>query len=142
MPANGARGMGRTGRTFRMCAAGVIACSTAWAVEAVRAAPVPDRLAPMPLAAQRDPLAPWQRADGRAAFSLVEVPAQSVPLGPPQRAHHALQFAADAPKRWLRSVGVIASDCSTRVRFPSRFKQTSEGIAADLGAQVMFACMY
>ena len=96
------------------------------------------------LVRQRDPFSLLlRRADGRAAFSVVEVPASNGQLiGPPKRSHHALSFASDAPRRWLRSVGIVATDCSTRLRFPSRLKQTSEGLQADVGAHVMFACLY
>jgi len=137
--------MGRSHRTIGLCAAGMLAFGAAWADEP--AYPGPTSVFARPAAASvgrpRDPLSLLlRRADGRPAFSVVEMPGQGAQFGPPQRPHHALSFASDAPKRWLRSVGVVATDCSTRVRFPGRFKQTSEGVQADLAAQVVFACLY
>jgi hypothetical protein len=76
---------------------------------------------------------------------VVELPPVQPPgFGPPRRAHHALSFRNEAPKRWLQSIGVDAADCTTRVRFPSHFGPTPDGrgLAAEVSAQVHFSCRF
>src|SRR5437868_7095927 len=100
--------MGTSGRAWGMCAAGLLAFGVAWADESAEPAMgrvlLAGRLAatqPAP-GPQRDPFSLLLRNEGGSAFSVVEVSASSGPLiGPPQRSHHALSFASDAPRRWL-----------------------------------------
>ena len=141
--------MGTSCRSFGVCAAGLLAFNAAWADESAEPAMgrvlLAGRLAATAptLGRQREPFSLLLRNDGRTAFSVVEVATSSGPLiGPPQRSHHALSFASDAPRRWLRSVGIVATGCSTRVRFPSRVKQTDAGVQTEVAAHVMFACLY
>ena len=74
--------------------------------------------------------------------SVVELPAQGTQLGPQQRRHHAISFATERPKELLRSLGLDATDCSTRIRFPSRLRQTNQGIKAEVQGQVQFGCSF
>jgi len=73
--------------------------------------------------------------------SVVELPPQGAQRGP-QRGHHAISFATEKPKELLRSLGLEASDCSTRLRFPSRLRQTNQGIKAEVQGQVQFGCSF
>jgi hypothetical protein len=73
--------------------------------------------------------------------SVVELPPQGAQLGP-QRGHHAISFATERPKELLRSLGLDATDCSTRIRFPSRLRQTNQGIKAEVQGQVQFGCSF
>jgi hypothetical protein len=73
--------------------------------------------------------------------SIVELPPQGVQLGP-QRRHHAISFATERPKELLRSLGLEATDCSTWVRFPSRLRQTNQGIKAEVQGQVQLGCSF
>ena len=76
---------------------------------------------------------------------VVELPSAQPPgFGPPRRTHHALSFRNEAPRRWLQSIGVGAVDCTTRVRFPSRFGPAGDGsrVAAEVAAQVHFSCRF
>ena len=100
---------------------------------------------PAPAAAAAAPLrAPTRRsgfADAGFGVSIVELPAQGTSLAP-QRRHHALSFATEPPRALLRSLGVDAAECSTRVRFPSRLHQTTQGIKAEVQGQVQFGCSF
>lgn len=76
---------------------------------------------------------------------VVELPSAQPPgFGPPRRAHHALSFRNEAPRRWLQELGVDAVDCTTRVRFPSRLGPSADGrrLAAEVAAQVHFSCRF
>ena len=79
--------------------------------------------------------------DAGLGVSVVELPPEGAQLGP-QRRHHAISFGAEGPKQFLRSLGLDAADCSTRIRFPSRLRQTTEGIKAEVRGQVQFGCSY
>jgi len=88
--------------------------------------------------------APSERTGFAAAgfgLSVVELPPQGAQLGP-QRRHHAISFATERPKEFLRSFGLDATDCSTRIRFPSRLRQTNLGIKAEVQGQVQFGCSF
>jgi hypothetical protein len=74
--------------------------------------------------------------------TVVELPRAGVQLGAPTRPHHALSFASETPRRMLRTIGLDATDCATRVRMPTRFRSTREGLQADLQAQVLLACRF
>jgi hypothetical protein len=88
------------------------------------------------------PLAPVARG---LELRVVEMPSAQPPgFGPPKRVHHALSFRNEAPKRWLQSIGIDATDCTTRVRFPSHFGPSADGrgLAAEVAAQVHFSCRF
>lgn len=75
-------------------------------------------------------------------IAVVEMPAPQRPLAGPTRPHHALSFRAEAPKRWLNAIGIEATDCATRVRFPSRLRQNGGSVQAEVAAQVHFSCRF
>jgi hypothetical protein len=81
-------------------------------------------------------------AEAGLAVSIVELPAQGVQLGPQQRRHHAISFATEQPKKFLRSLGVEATDCSTQFRFPSRLRQSNQGIKYEVQGQARFVCNF
>ena len=80
--------------------------------------------------------------DEAPALRVIELP----PEGPPgigwRRPHHALSMSSETPKAMLRSIGVPASNCSTRVRVPSSLHQTSDGITYEGRAEVGLACRF
>lgn len=81
----------------------------------------------------------------RSPITVIELPADGphLPGGARQRPHHALSFAADAPKHFLRSLGLDATDCATRLRLPSRIKSAREsGARVEVTAQVGLACHF
>lgn len=103
-----------------------------------------------PLAASRAaPLAasPWRvRAPARPGatawgIGVVEMPATTLLPGP-RRPHHALSFASESPRRLLRSIGLEATDCATRLRLPTRLKQRGGGVQADVQGQLLLACRF
>ena len=62
-----------------------------------------------------------------------------------QRSHHALSFDTDAPKPWLRSLGLTPTDCSLRLRLPSRLrtsKGSPNGSSLDVQAQAGMGCRF
>ena len=80
-----------------------------------------------------------------APITVIELPADGprLPGGARERPHHALSFAADAPKHFLRSLGLDATDCATRLRMPSRIKSAREsGARVEVTAQVGLACHF
>ena len=102
-------------------------------------------LVPTAAAAVAQPQIPNHRlgfAGAGLGVSFVELPPQGTQLGPPQRRHHAISFATEKPKELLRSLGLEATDCSTRLRFPSRLRQTNQGIKAEVQGQVQFGCSF
>jgi hypothetical protein len=103
------------------------------------------RLVPTEAAgATAQPHVPGRRlgfAEAGLGVSIVELPAQGVQLGP-QRRHHALSFATEQPREFLRSLGLEATECSTRVRFPSRLHQSNKGIKAEVQGQVQLGCSF
>lgn len=80
-------------------------------------------------------------AEAELGVSIVELPPQGAQLGP-QRRHHAIGFATERPKELLRSLGLEATDCSTRIRVPSRLRQSNLGIKAEVQGQVQFGCSF
>lgn len=100
------------------------------------------------LAEQAAASAPYAApADARPRFTIIELPpaAAGYPAIGPQRAHHALSIATDAPKPLLRSLGIDATDCTMRLRFPSRIKQSrgsGSGVEVSLAAQVGMGCRF
>jgi hypothetical protein len=73
--------------------------------------------------------------------SIVELPPEGAQRGP-QRPHHAISFATERPKELLRSLGLDATDCSTRIRFPSRLRQSNQGVKIELQGQVQLGCSF
>jgi hypothetical protein len=101
-------------------------------------------LVPTAAAAAAQPDVPSHRpgfAEAAFAVSVVELPLQGAQLGP-QRRHHAISFATERLKELLRSLGLDATDCSTRLRFPSRLRQSNLGIKAEVQGQVQFGCSF
>ncbi|HET9206258.1 MAG TPA: hypothetical protein VFO28_08490 [Burkholderiaceae bacterium] len=100
---------------------------------------------PMAAAAARSQI-PSHRSGFAAAglgVSIVELPPQGTQLGPQQqRRHHAISFATERPKEFLRSLGLDATECSTRIRVPSRLRQTNQGIKAEVQGQVQLGCSF
>jgi hypothetical protein len=83
---------------------------------------------------------------GRRAITVVELPVPAgLPGAPGQRAHHALSIATDAPKPFLRALGLTPSDCTMRFRLPSRFVPSQAGGAGahvDVQAQAGLGCRF
>ena len=78
-------------------------------------------------------------------ITVIELPQTSLTGAGLRRSHHALSFATDAPKPFLRSLGIDASDCSMRLRLPSRIapaRQSSTGYRVDVQAQAGLACRF
>jgi len=101
-------------------------------------------LVPTAAAAAAQPHIPSHRSGFAGAglgVSVVELPPLGAQLGP-QRRHHAISFATERPKELLRSLGLDATDCSTQIRFPSRLRQTNQGIKAEVQGQVQFGCSF
>lgn len=143
--------MGSVAVSRRACAALALMLATlhAWADEAEETAHRPTIVPPpvhgpsvlpegAPRRFTRDLLL---RPDGSLGIGVVELPPQGVLLGR-TRAHHALSFASDKPRSFFRALGVDATDCATRLRIPGKLRQTSEGVQADLQAQVQLACRF
>ena len=83
--------------------------------------------------------APTRGADALWGIGVVELPSQSVQPGS-QRPHHALSLASDPPRRLLRSIGIDATECTTRVGSRTRVRQFGNGTHAEVQGQVMLAC--
>jgi hypothetical protein len=84
-------------------------------------------------------------AAGRFTVLELPPPTTGLPEAARQRAHHALSFSTDAPKPFLRSLGLDATDCSVRLRMPSRItpsRGSSTGIAVDVQAQAGLGCRF
>jgi hypothetical protein len=78
-------------------------------------------------------------AQRHSPVTVIEVPTNGLrlPGGARERAHHALSIAAETPKHFLRSLGLDATDCATRLRLPSRVKPAREsGARVEVQAQV------
>jgi len=80
-------------------------------------------------------------------FRIIELPPTSG--GPEvarlQRSHHALSFDTDAPKPWLRSLGLTPTECSMRLRLPSRLgtsKESPNGLRLNVQAQAGMGCRF
>jgi hypothetical protein len=79
-------------------------------------------------------------------FKVITLPPDNaaLPIGR-QRQHHALDIATDAPRSALRSLGMDASDCSVRLRLPSRLTPATGPSASarlDIRAQAGLACRF
>lgn len=80
-------------------------------------------------------------------FTVIELPVEgaALPSLGRQRAHHALSIATDAPKPFLRSLGLDATDCSVRFRLPSRItpsRESATGMRLDVQAQAGLGCRF
>ncbi len=53
--------------------------------------------------------------------AVIELPAPDAD-GPAKRKHHALSFAAETPKRLLRSIGFETTECRTQLRMPLKLR--------------------
>lgn len=84
----------------------------------------------------------WSLGSARSFATVVELPPQSGITNARQRAHHALVYSADGPKRMLNSLGLEATDCNVRLRLPSRLRSTAAGVRADVRAQAVFGCQF
>lgn len=77
------------------------------------------------------------------SIRVVELPDERGGIGPPpKRSHHALSINAEQPKRWLRGLGLDATDCAARFRMPSKLKRDREGTSVDIAAQLGMACKF
>ena len=80
------------------------------------------------------------------AVSVVELPlpGAALPGAARQRAHHALSLSTDAPKPFLRALGLDASDCALRLRLPSRIVAPTAGanLRLDVQAQAGLGCKF
>lgn len=78
-------------------------------------------------------------------FTVIELPATTAPGFGRPRAHHALSIATDAPKPFLRSLGLDATECAVRFRLPSRItpsRESSTGVRLDVQAQAGLGCRF
>ena len=73
---------------------------------------------------------------------VIELPDEGPPGTGQRRPHHALSISSETPKSMLRSIGVPASDCATRVRVPSSLHQTSNGVNLEVQAQLGLTCHF
>ncbi|MBB3195544.1 hypothetical protein [Roseateles terrae] len=77
-------------------------------------------------------------------IKLVELPREPSVIGPPpKRAHHAISVGMEAPKQFLRSMGLEATECATRFRLPSKLGKSQNGdttfeVSAHLGLGCKF----
>lgn len=80
------------------------------------------------------------------AITVIELPASTNGLpGGRQRAHHALSIATDAPKPFLRSLGLDVTECSMRLRMPSRItpsRESAAGVRVEIQAQAGLGCRF
>lgn len=83
-----------------------------------------------------------QKAAAASGFSIVELPSQTIPGTRAPRPQHALSIQSQAPQRMLRSMGIEATDCATRLRMPSKLKQSGGGINLSVQAHVGLACRF
>jgi hypothetical protein len=88
---------------------------------------------------------PWTmrpvRAGAAWGIGVVEMPA-TTPLPGPRRPHHALSIASESPRHLLRSIGIEATDCSTRFRLPTKLRPFGGGVQADVQGQLLVACRF
>ena len=78
-------------------------------------------------------------------IAVIELPETSPAGAGNRRSHHALSFATDAPKPFLRRLGIDASDCSMRLRLPSRIapaRESGAGYRVHVQAQAGLACRF
>ena len=84
------------------------------------------------------------RLDERPPWvSIVTLPPEPT-LGPPGRSHHALSLRSEGSTRALRSMGFDVIDCTTRLRFPSRFRLRSVNAEGgfEAAAQLSWQCRF
>ncbi len=79
---------------------------------------------------------PAAKTDGWSTLAIVEVPADTIPGAAPQRPHHALRFGLDAPRLWLRGLGVDSTDCIGQLRAPSKLRSDSRTGTISFDAQL------
>lgn len=89
---------------------------------------------------------PWRMRPVRAVatdwgIGVVEVQATTLLPGP-RRPHHALSIASESPRHLLRSIGIEATDCSTRFRLPTKLRQFGGAVQADVQGQLLLACRF
>lgn len=111
----------------------LLCCSLA----GVRAAS--DAMPPPPVSAAQPP--------ARRVVTVIELasPLAGLPGAARERSHHALSLATDAPKPFLRSLGLDVSECSMRLRLPSRLSPSREsagGLRLDVQAQAGLGCKF
>jgi hypothetical protein len=77
-------------------------------------------------------------------IQVVELPREPTVIGPPpKRAHHAISVAMDAPKQFLRSMGLDATECATRFRLPSRLGKNQNGdTTVEVSAHLGLGCKF
>lgn len=79
-------------------------------------------------------------------ITVIALPAPTTgAAGARQRAHHALSIATDAPKPFLRGLGLDVTDCSMRLRLPSRITPSSQspaGMRVEIQAQAGLGCRF
>ncbi len=83
-----------------------------------------------------------QRPATSSGLSIVELPSQTIPGTRAPRPQHALSIQSQAPQRMLRSMGIEATDCATRLRMPSKLKQSGGSINLSVQAHVGLACRF
>ncbi len=146
-------------RGFARCGFGlamVACCAAARATEPEAAEPVvepapveaqapmqwsPPRSVPLWSARAAEELRP-QKAAAASSFSIVELPSQAIPGTRAPRPQHALSIRSQAPQRMLRSMGIEATECATRLRMPSKLKQSGGGINISVQAHIGLACRF
>lgn len=83
----------------------------------------------------------------RSVVTVIELasPWAGLPGASRERAHHALSLATDAPKPFLRSLGLDVSECALRLRLPSRLnpsRESAAGLRLDVQAQAGLGCKF
>jgi len=83
----------------------------------------------------------------KSAVTVIELPPLNagLPGAGRQRSHHALSFSTDAPKPFLRSLGIDATECSLHLRLPTRIKPSRDsrsGMTVDVQAQAGLGCHF
>ena len=80
-------------------------------------------------------------------YRVIELP--GTVIGPEgtrrERTHHALSLDTDAPKPLLRSLGLTPTECSVRLRLPSRLsanRESANGLRLDVQAQAGIGCRF
>lgn len=77
-------------------------------------------------------------------IKLVELPREPSVIGPPpKRAHHAISVGMEAPKQFLRSMGLEATECATRFRLPSKLGKSQNGdTTLEVSAHLGLGCKF
>lgn len=77
-------------------------------------------------------------------IQLVELPREPSVIGPPpKRAHHAISVGMEAPKQFLRSMGLDATECATRFRLPSKLGKSQNGdTTVEVSAHLGLGCKF